>query len=233
MPSKPSPKFFLDDRDDLDSIYENIVEPSSVTKKCDVITGDSDVDDSDARRRRNSRGSSSTEESSGASSFTPSWVEEKPPPKTPSKLRISNPESRASGGSVKYSYDEVSINFGKPVISQVSTGNDDDDIFGSVTFQSPIEDLSVAEKEMLFSVAVASHSRPVPAPRPSKSQPKESVSVLAPPHLKDSSDIDDKIYEDPDDLKSDLRDVFFKSPPQVSVNGRHIFFLSSLIEIIT
>lgn len=219
MASNPSPKLFLDDRDDLDSIYENIVEAPSVPKKSDVIVGDSDVDDSDARRRRNSRGSSSTEESSGASSFTPSWVEEKLPPKKHSKLWISNPESRTSGGSVKYSYDEVSINFGKPVISQVST---DDDIFGSVTFQSPIEDLSVAEKEMLFSVAVASHARPVPAPRPSKSQPKDTI--VAKPPQRESSEIDNQIYEDPDDLKSDLQDVFLKSPPQVSVNGRQTYF---------
>jgi hypothetical protein len=103
-------KFIFDETDDTDSIYENV---DDVRKSLKHPDDDCDNDPRDVQRRfrQNSRGSSSAEDSSG------SFNAERPP-KTPSKLRISKPEvCRSSSGSVKYSYDEVTVNFGKPVIA--------------------------------------------------------------------------------------------------------------------
>jgi hypothetical protein len=188
-----------------DDIYENVG---------DVTTRHKNVTDMTTRRGSDTdetehRGSSSAEESSGASSFN--WADERRPPAPPLKLRISSSESRPFA---KYSYDEVSVNFGKPVILGVADKNKEDneeDIFGSVTFQSPIQDLSVEEKEILFKVA-----RPVPAPRPSKTHKQSEKEEIGHQH-KDDIEIDDKIYEDPDELKTAMSSLeqFSKYPPQV------------------
>ncbi|CAB4066894.1 ARAP1 [Lepeophtheirus salmonis] len=66
--------------------------------------------------------------------------------------------------SLKSSYDEVSVNFGKPVIHGSKSESTSDCIFDSVTFQSPIEDLSPASREAVRQGIMP----PVPAPRPSK-----------------------------------------------------------------
>ena len=93
------------------------------------------------------------------------------------------------------------MNFGKPVLlggDKFKVNCDDsDDIFGSVTFQSPIQDLSVQEKEMLFSAAIATRATPVPAPRLSKTKQEEEKTSL---HEENESDSED-IYEDLNELK--------------------------------
>ena len=189
--------------DDDDSIYENVADVTTRHKNVAEKTNRRGSDTDETERR----GSSSADESSGAGSFN--WADERRPPVPPLKLRIPSSESR-----VKYSYDEVSVNFGKPVIlrqpDKIKLDNEED-IFGSVTFQSPIQDLSVEEKEILFKA-----SRPVPAPRPSKTQrPKEKI------EKEDEVEIDDKIYEDPDDLKSEIStlDRISKHPPQVPMRN--------------
>ena len=199
-------RFYFDETvdTDTDTIYENVDDLKTTTKPSDDVGSDFRH-----RRRQNSRGSSSAEDSSGSFSVTDAVK----PPKTPAKLRIPKPESnRDSAGSVKNSYDDVTINFGKPVIGQQAVtksgavGNDDDDIFGSVSFQSPIQELTTEEKEILFSLAL--QRPPIPAPRPSKLSPKlgdASDRVTPRPH--DETEIppelaDSEIYEDPEDLKS-------------------------------
>lgn len=202
-------RFYFDEAVDADSIYENVDDLKTTIKPSD----DAD-NDFRRRRRQNSRGSSSAEESSG--SFSVADAER--PPKTPAKLRISKPESnRESTGSVKNSYDDVTINFGKPVIAvanlptqkSVNVENNDDDIFGSVSFQSPIQELTTEEKEILFSLAI--QRPPIPAPRPSKMSPKpgetsERVAPKPPTGTDERTDLADaEIYEDPEDLKSFTR----------------------------
>ena len=63
----------------------------------------------------------------------------------------------------KNSYDEVTLNFGRPVIQLPDAKEDEIDIFASISFSSPIEDL----KPMI---------PPVPAPRLSKQ--KSSAQIL-------------------------------------------------------
>ena len=65
--------------------------------------------------------------------------------------RLSTSSEASSSTSVKrHNYDEVTLNFGKPVVASAAPpgsvpetpgGNDDDDIFRAVSFKSPIEDL--------------------------------------------------------------------------------------------
>ena len=89
--------------ENVNIIYENFGAKTSSTQNVASVF-DSDAESEVIRRSY----SSSAEESSGASSINPMWVDEKlPPKKNSAKLRTSNSESRASGGSVKYSYDEV------------------------------------------------------------------------------------------------------------------------------
>ena len=211
--------FFNDNNnvnDDADTIYENVDEVRSTLKRNDESS------EVQRRCRQNSRGSSSTEDSQSGSFNNVSETEK--PPKTPSKLRISNPESnRVSAGSVKYSYDEVSVNFGKPVIVGAKqtlhvarSVSADDDIFGSVTFQSPLQELSYEEKEILFSIS----QPPVPAPRPSKNPPKttEEKDVC---HIHGLNDLEDDyaIYENPDDVKREISTKNVSVPPVPARNN--------------
>ena len=216
----------VDADNDADAIYENVDELKTAIKPSDDV-------ESDFRRRRrrrqNSRGSSSAEDSSG--SFSVNDAEK--PPKTPAKLRISKPESnRDSSGSAKNSYDDVTINFGKPVIvranpltqKSVAAEDDGDDIFGSVSFQSPIQDLTSEEKEILFSLAL--QRPPIPAPRPSKMSPKlghvsERVSPQPQPAAEPDHEAESQIYEDPEDLKSSVGSTAPTSFPAPQVPPRN------------
>lgn len=103
--------------------------------------------------------------------------------------RHSSTSSSISSGSiaaVRQSYDDVTIseNFNKPVIS---SANESDDIFESMSFSSPI--LSMNRPSSVASDQ-SDRIRPVPAPRPSKlRQQQQDVH-------------DERIYEDVDELKS-------------------------------
>ncbi|QQP38477.1 Uncharacterized protein FKW44_019055, partial [Caligus rogercresseyi] len=86
-----------------------------------------------------------------------------------------SPEDRLSA---KSSYDESPSTLGSPFFSlKALRAQDSISIFDSVSFQSPIEDLSPASRE---AVRLGILSPPVPAPRGAKREPQiyENVEML-------------------------------------------------------
>jgi len=129
-----------------------------------------------------------------------------------SRLSHQSDESSKSRNSAKYSYDEVSLcsNFGKPVIVKEPNSPKVDDIFSSVSFISPLTDVSPGRRDLFQSKisedtmnSVDSHT---------SSLPSKTKGYL---HFQNSDDDDDP-YEDIEEIRRNMVNQIPKSSPKLT-----------------
>jgi len=129
-----------------------------------------------------------------------------------SRLSHQSSSSSKSRNSAKYSYDEVSLcsNFGKPVIVKEPDSPRVDDIFSSVSFISPLTDVSPGRRNLFQSKvnedtmnSIDSHTSSLP------SKTKEYL------HFQNSDDDDDP-YEDIDEIRRNIVKQIPKSSPKLT-----------------